>query len=196
MLNSDDDIISRVLEEYSTRPSKLKAPGNYHKDSTEDIRTHPKKTAQALNSSARRTLEAVQREWDVINQDMQKLGMSPLFFSDCPSRLKRTDIKHRTKKQELEKARKVLFLLNILEKREEVRVRRVIDVGSLVDALRYARIPLKRFDFISFLRKEADLAMRNLSAASSDGLMDREGEKTSTGEARYYRHTMETLAVS
>ena len=46
------------------------------------------------------------------------------------------DIKHRTKKQELEEARRVLFLLNVLEKREEVRIKRISDVGRLIDDLR------------------------------------------------------------
>jgi hypothetical protein len=74
-------MIHRLQEEYSTRPnSKLKAPSNFnnkHSAAAEDIRTlliNPKQTAQALNSSARRTLDAVQREWDVNNEDMQNLG--------------------------------------------------------------------------------------------------------------------------
>lgn len=46
------------------------------------------------------------------------------------------DIKHRTKKQELEGARRVLFLLNVLEKREGVRMKRMCDMGGLVDVLR------------------------------------------------------------
>ncbi|KAF8816462.1 hypothetical protein BYT27DRAFT_7333454 [Phlegmacium glaucopus] len=159
-------LISQMLEEHSTRPSKLKAPSNFHKEPTEDNRTllnNPKETARALNSSARRTLDAVQKEWEVINEDMQRL-----------------DIKHRTKKQELEGARRILFLLNVLEKREELRMRRMSDVGHLVVKL----------------RKEADLAMKafNSAAGSSDRLMNWEGGlKRGIGNVRY-RHTTETLA--
>jgi hypothetical protein len=46
------------------------------------------------------------------------------------------DIKHRAKKQELERARKVLFLLNVLQKREEARMKRMSDLGRLMDDLR------------------------------------------------------------
>lgn len=58
-----------MLEEYSTRPN------NFNKDSTEGIRAllnNPKQTAQALSSTARRTFDAVQIEWDVINEDMHR----------------------------------------------------------------------------------------------------------------------------
>lgn len=75
-------VTSRILEERSSRPSKLKAPSNFNKDPTQDnskLLHNPKHTAQALNSSARRTLEAVQRQWDVNQEHMQNLGTSSLF---------------------------------------------------------------------------------------------------------------------
>ena len=141
----------RILEEHSTRPSKLKEPSNFNKHSAEDIRTllnNPKQRAQALNSSARRTLDAVQREWDVNNEDMENLGTSFTLFSECQITWHGTaDFKHRAKKQELERARRVLFLLNVLEKREEVRMKRMSDLGRLMGDLRYVRLSLMRSEW-------------------------------------------------
>ena len=92
----------------------------------------------------------------------------------------------------------MLFLLNVLEKREEVRIKRMNDLGRLVDDLRYVRLSLKRSELsiYLFLRKEADLAMRDFRniAVSSDALLIREG-KRELGKVRY-QHTTETLAVS
>ena len=38
----------------------------------------------------------------------------------------------------------MLFLLNVLEKREEVRMKRMSDLGRLMGDLRYARLSLKK----------------------------------------------------
>jgi hypothetical protein len=62
-----------------------------------------------------------------------------------------SDIKHRTKKQELETARKALFLLNVLEKREEVRMRRMSDIGRLMNDLRYVKFFFRLVDLIIYL---------------------------------------------
>ena len=92
----------------------------------------------------------------------------------------------------------MLFLLNVLEKREELRMKRMSDLGRLMDDLRYARLSLKRSAlYLSlFFRKEADLAMRNFVnvAVNSDALFVRKG-KRELGKVRY-RHTTEALAVS
>ena len=51
----------------------------------------------------------------------------------------------------------MLFLLNVLEKREEVRIKRMSDLGRLVDDLRYVRLSLKRSElyiYICFLGRK------------------------------------------
>ena len=72
------------------------------------------------------------------NEDMQNLGASFTRFSECQvlAGHETADIKHRAKKQELERAQRVLFLLNVLEKREVARMKRMSDLGRLMDDLR------------------------------------------------------------
>ena len=73
------------------------------------------------------------------NEDMQNLGTSFTRFSECQVLVaghETADIKHRAKKQELERAQRVLFLLNVLEKREVARMKRMSDLGRLMDDLR------------------------------------------------------------
>lgn len=124
-------VVVKVREEADRSRTRIKAPKVYSglvSSKGEDVLEDPKKAAEARRESSYRVLASVKKEWEVENEKVGVLGR----------RLK--DLK-----REVDEKRKVLFLLEVLEKRAVVKMSRIgrntmgkeQGIGDLLRDLRY-----------------------------------------------------------